>query len=139
MKSVIIINGPNLNLLGKREPDVYGSVSFDDFLSRLRAEFPDIQIDYFQSNIEGELINCIQESDGRYNGIILNAAGYSHTSVAIPDTVGAIATPVIGVHLSNIHRREEVRHTDLLASRCIGGIFGLGLESYRLAVQYFAL
>lgn len=138
MKSLIIINGPNLNLLGKREPEVYGHASFEDFLKNLQKEFPDIRIDFYQSNIEGELIDKIQECDGKYDGIILNAAGYSHTSVAIPDAVGAISTPVIGVHISNIYKREDVRHIDLLASKCEGCIFGLGLDGYRLAIRHFS-
>lgn len=135
MSVVLIINGPNLNLLGKREPGVYGDRGFDDFLDSLRAEFPDVEIRYFQSNIEGELINAIQQADGNVDGIILNAAGYSHTSVAIPDAVGAIDVPVIGVHISNIYQREDVRHLDLLASKCKGCIFGLGLDGYRLALK----
>lgn len=124
-------------MLGKREPDVYGHQSFDEFLNLMKKEFPDIGIEYYQSNIEGELVDQIQRSDGPYDGIILNAAGYSHTSIAIPDAVGSISIPVIGVHISNIYKREDVRHVDLLASKCAGCIFGLGLDGYRLAIQHF--
>jgi 3-dehydroquinate dehydratase-2 len=130
MKKIIIINGPNLNLLGKREPDVYGDISFDEF-------FDEIQLTYFQSNIEGELIDKLQEVGFTYHGIILNAGGYTHTSVAIRDAVSAIKTPVIEVHISNIFAREEFRHTSLLSPVCKGIISGFGLESYVLALDSF--
>ena len=132
---IIIINGPNLNLLGKREPEVYGSETFEDFFSVLKKKYSDIILEYFQSNIEGEIINKLHEVGFNYNGIILNAGGYTHTSVAIADAVAAIKTPVIEVHISNIHAREEFRHTSLIAKNCKGIITGLGLDSYRLAVE----
>lgn len=140
---LIIINGPNLNLLGVRERAVYGEKSFEEYLETLRKKYSSVQIDYFQSNVEGELINKLQEAGfpprhkgrGRYDGIILNAGGYTHTSVAIADAVAAIKTPVIEVHISNIYSREEFRHTSLLAGKCKGSISGFGLDSYRLAVE----
>jgi 3-dehydroquinate dehydratase-2 len=134
---LIIINGPNLNLLGKREPGVYGIVSFDEFLKKLKEEFPSYQIDFYQSNVEGELINKLHEVGFSYDGIILNAGGYTHTSVAIADAIGAIKTPVIEVHISNIFAREEYRHTSLIAPKCKGSISGFGLDSYRLAIESF--
>lgn len=134
---LIIINGPNLNLLGVREPAVYGNQSFTDYLETLRKKFPAAQIDYFQSNVEGELINKLQEVGFSYDGIILNAGGYTHTSVAIADAISAIKTPVIEVHISNIYAREEFRHNSLIAGKCKGSISGLGLDSYRLAVESF--
>jgi 3-dehydroquinate dehydratase II len=137
MLKLIIINGPNLNLLGKREPDVYGTQSFEEYLSVLKKKYPAIEIAYFQSNVEGEIINKLHETGFSYNGIILNAGGYTHTSVAIADAVAAILTPVVEVHISNIFGREEFRHTSLLAPKCIGSIIGMGLEGYRLAVEYF--
>lgn len=132
---IIIVNGPNLNLLGKREPGIYGSSSFDDYLSKLRAMYPNIQIDYFQSNVEGELINKIQEVGFSYDGIVLNAGAYTHTSVALHDCIRAITTPVIEVHISNVHQREEFRHHSFISSACKGVICGFGLDSYRLAVE----
>ena len=133
---ILIINGPNLNLLGKREPSIYGHESFEEFLEQVKHQFSTVEIDYFQSNIEGELIDRLHttENDG-YTGIILNAGGYSHTSVALADAVASIGTPVIGVHISNIYTREKERHTELLAQYCTGGIFGLGLNGYTLAIQ----
>ncbi len=134
---LMIINGPNLNLLGKREEAVYGSKSFDDFLPELKKRFPNITLDYYQSNVEGELINKIQEAGFVYDGIILNAGGYTHTSVAIADAIAAVKAPVIEVHISNIFAREEYRHVSLIAGKCKGSISGFGLDSYRLAVESF--
>lgn len=135
MKSILIINGPNLNLTGRRETDIYGTQSFEEYLEALRARYPDISIDAVQSNVEGELIDYLQSADGRYGGIILNAGGYTHTSVALRDTVAAISTPVIEVHMSSILAREEFRHTSLIAPVARGTIMGFGLESYRLAME----
>ena len=135
--TIQIINGPNLNLLGVREPDVYGSMSFDDFLPRLRACFPDIQIDYFQSNIEGELINKLQAVGFQCDGIVLNAAAYTHTSIALADCIRAISAPVVEVHISNVHQREAFRHQSMIAAACRGVICGFGLDSYRLAIESF--
>jgi 3-dehydroquinate dehydratase-2 len=132
---LIIINGPNLNLLGVREPSVYGNQSFVDYLEWLRKKFPSVQIDYFQSNVEGEIINKLHEVGFSHDGIILNAGGYTHTSVAIADAISAIKTPVIEVHISNIYAREEFRHHSLIAGKCKGSISGFGLDSYRLAVE----
>ena len=129
-----IINGPNLNLLGSREPSIYGVESFDDFFNRLRAQF-DVELTYFQSNVEGELINELQRSG--FDGFIINAGGYTHTSVAIRDCIAAISTPVVEVHISNIHARETFRHESLLAPVCEGSIIGLGLEGYSLAIRFF--
>ena len=133
---ILIINGPNLNLLGKREPSVYGHQSFEEFLEQVKHQFSTLEIDYFQSNREGELIDQLHQTENTdYQGIVLNAGGYSHTSVALADAVAAITTPVIGVHISNIYSREQERHTELLAQYCIGGIFGLGLQGYISAIQ----
>ena len=129
-----IINGPNLNLLGSREPSIYGAESFDDFFNRLSAQF-DAELTYFQSNVEGELINELQRSG--YDGFILNAGGYTHTSVALRDCIAAISAPVVEVHISNIHARETFRHESLLAPVCIGSIVGLGIDGYALAVRFF--
>jgi 3-dehydroquinate dehydratase-2 len=131
-----IINGPNLNLLGKREPQFYGNLSFEDFLEKLKTRFPGITFDYFQSNDEGAIVSRLQES-GSSKGIILNAAAYSHTSIAIADAVAASDCPVIEVHISNIYAREPFRHHSYLSPHCLGTITGLGLEGYALAVQYF--
>lgn len=136
MKKVKIINGPNLNLLGKREQEIYGNKNFKAFLGELKRQFPKIKIDYFQSNVEGEIINEIHRSDGKYKGIILNAAGYSHTSVSIADAITAIKTPVVEVHISNILDREEFRKHSLTAGKCVGSITGFGLRSYELALHY---
>lgn len=130
-----IINGPNLNLLGKREPAKYGSVSFEEFLVKLREEFPAVDIEYYQSNVEGEIINKIHETGFSFNGIILNAGGYTHTSVAVADAVASVPCPVIEVHITNIAAREEFRHNSLVGRYCRGSITGLGLLGYRLAVQ----
>jgi 3-dehydroquinate dehydratase-2 len=132
---VDIINGPNLNLLGKREPEKYGYTSFENYLQELRAAYPDILFNYYQSNVEGELINHIQKTGFSTGGIILNAGGYTHTSVAITDAIAAITSPVIEVHITNIHAREGFRHTSLLAKNCAGSISGFGLDSYRLAIE----
>ena len=135
--TIQIINGPNLNLLGVREPSVYGSTSFDDFLPRLRACFPDVQIDYFQSNIEGELIDKLQTVGFQCDGIVLNAAAYTHTSIALADCIRAISAPVVEVHISNVHQREPFRHQSMIAAACRGVICGFGLDSYRLAIESF--
>jgi 3-dehydroquinate dehydratase-2 len=134
---IIIINGPNLNLLGKREPEVYGNESFEDYFNKLSNEFPFITLDYYQSNIEGELINKLQEIGFDYDGIILNAAAYTHTSIGIGDAVKAIKTPVIEVHISNTFSRETFRHQSYISPNAKGIIVGFGLESYRLAIQSF--
>jgi len=137
MKDYIIINGPNLNLLGVREPEIYGNENFEDFVKKLNSEYDKIKIDYYQSNIEGEIINKLHEAGFSYKGIILNAGGYTHTSVAIADAISAIDTPVIEVHISNIYAREEFRKTNLIASVCKGSISGLGLKGYSLAISSF--
>ena len=135
--TIQIINGPNLNLLGVREPNVYGSTPFDDFLPRLRACFPDVQIDYFQSNIEGELIDKLQAVGFQCDGIVLNAGAYTHTSIALADCIRAISAPVVEVHISNVHQREAFRHQSMIAAACRGVICGFGLDSYRLAIESF--
>ncbi len=132
---VQIINGPNLNLLGIREPGIYGDTTFGNYLKRLRNSYPDAEIDYFQSNIEGEIINKIQEAGSGSNGIIINAGGYTHTSVAIRDAIKAVSAPVVEVHISNVHAREEFRHHSMLSAVCLGVIAGFGLDSYRLAME----
>lgn len=137
-KKIIIINGPNLNLLGKRETDIYGDMSFEDFFTEIKEVYSDdVVLTHFQSNIEGEIIDKIQEVGFSYNGIILNAGGYTHTSVAIRDAIAAVKTPVIEVHISNVYAREEFRHTSLISPVCKGVIAGFGLESYVLAVDSF--
>ena len=130
-----IINGANLNLLGQREPEKYGHSSFEDYLSSLKIRYPKVTFSYFQSNIEGEIINEIHRSGFSLNGIILNAGGYTHTSVAITDAIAAVTAPVIEVHITNILAREEFRHTSLIGRNCKGSISGFGLDSYRLAVE----
>ena len=132
---ISIINGPNLNLLGKREPDKYGNTSFDDYLVSLKAGYPGIQFEYYQSNVEGELINEIHARGFSSDGIILNAGGYTHTSVAIADAIASVRTPVVEVHITNIAAREDFRHTSLIARSCAGSVSGFGLDSYRLAVE----
>jgi len=132
-----IINGPNLNLLGKREPEKYGDQSFEDYFAVLRSKYPDIDFEYFQSNIEGEIINEIHRKGFSSDGIILNAGGYTHTSVAIADAIASVKTPFIEVHITNISAREEFRQTSLIARNCSGSISGFGLDSYRLAVEAF--
>lgn len=134
---IIIINGPNLNLLGKRESDIYGNETFESFFEKLSKEFSGVTLEYYQSNVEGELINQLHATGFSYDGIILNAGGYTHTSVALADAVAAISTPVIEVHISNIFAREEYRHISLLSKHCIGIISGLGLNGYLCALQYF--
>ncbi|MCO6461181.1 MAG: 3-dehydroquinate dehydratase [Saprospiraceae bacterium] len=133
---IAIINGPNLNLIGIREKEIYGSRTFDDFLAELRQQYPDVEFLYYQSNVEGELINDIQETGFIADGIILNAGAYTHTSLAIADAVAAVKAPVIEVHISNISAREPVRHDSHLTAKCVGIISGLGLDGYRLAVEW---
>ena len=134
---IIIINGPNLNLLGKREPEIYGAHSFDDYFKVLQNKFSAIDISYFQSNIEGEIIDKLHEVGFSYDGVILNAAAYTHTSVGIGDAVKAIETPVLEVHISNVHAREEFRHQSFIAANAKGVIVGFGLKSYDLAIESF--
>ena len=133
---ILIINGANLNLLGSRQPEIYGRESFEDYLEALRARYSDHTIDYYQSNIEGEIVDAIQRADGMYDAVVLNAGGYTHTSVVIRDAIAAIATPVVEVHISSILAREEFRHISLIAPVVRGSIMGFGMESYRLAVEY---
>jgi len=133
---IAIINGPNLNLLGKREPGIYGSTSFDDFLPELQKKYPQVQLHYYQSNVEGELINELQRVGFDYDGIIMNPGGYTHTSVAIGDAIAAIKTPVVEVHISNVHAREEFRKLSHVSAKAAGSIIGLGLKGYELALQY---
>jgi 3-dehydroquinate dehydratase II len=134
---ISIINGPNLNLLGIREPGIYGRQTFEDFLKDLKDKYPAIQIDYFQSNVEGELVTELQRVGFTYDGILLNAAGYTHTSVAIGDAIAAIKTPVIEIHISNVAAREEFRQNSLIAAKSVGTIAGLGLKGYELGLLYF--
>lgn len=134
---ILIINGPNLNLLGKRETKIYGDVSFEEYLETLQQKFPHFTIDVYQSNLEGEIITCLQSE--LYDGYVLNAGGYTHTSVAIRDCIAAISTPVVEVHISNIAARESFRHESLLSPVCVGCVFGFGMKSYELALQYFLL
>ena len=135
MKKILILNGPNLNLLGVREPGIYGSSSFDSYLPVLRERFPDMEIEYFQSNIEGVMIDKMQEVGFSYDGIVLNAGAYSHTSLAIADAIRALDRPVVEVHISNVHQREEYRHHSMISAGCKGVICGFGLDSYRLAIE----
>ena len=130
-----IINGPNLNLLGVREPGIYGSESFETYLPQLKAMFPDVEIDYYQSNVEGELIDKMQEVGFDSDGVVLNAGAYTHTSVALHDCIRAMRSPVVEVHISNVHQREPFRHKSMISSACVGVICGFGLDSYRLAVE----
>lgn len=132
---ILVLNGPNLNLLGTREPRIYGRSSFDDYLPKLRGRFPDVEIEYFQSNIEGVLIDKMQEVGFTYDGIVLNAGAYTHTSVALQDCIRSLRCPVVEVHISNVHKREEFRHKSLISCACLGVICGFGLDSYRLAVE----
>jgi len=136
---LLIINGPNLNLLGSRQPEIYGNSSFETYLAALKKRYADTEILYYQSNIEGEIIDKLQYAEKHYNGIILNAGGYSHTSVAIADTVAAIKTPVIEVHISNIYARELYRQNSYVSKHAVGAISGFGLDSYELALLYFKL
>lgn len=135
MMRIQIINGPNINLLGKREPTIYGATSFEEYLDTLRQRYPDVQIDYFQSNVEGFLIDKIHEVGFSYEGIILNAGAYTHTSIALQDAIRAVTTPVVEVHISNVHAREEFRHRSMISCACRGVILGFGLDSYRLALE----
>ncbi|MCX2430100.1 type II 3-dehydroquinate dehydratase [Pedobacter sp. GR22-10] len=132
---VQIINGPNLNLLGVREPSIYGNTSIKDYVQELKALYPNIEIDYYQSNVEGELINKLHEIGFSFDGIILNAGGYTHTSVALADAIAAIKTPVVEVHISNIYAREEYRHISLTGKNCQGVLTGFGMDGYRLALE----
>ncbi|MBK8580631.1 MAG: 3-dehydroquinate dehydratase [Flavobacteriales bacterium] len=133
---LLILNGPNLDLLGTREPAIYGTRTFEDFLVELRKEFPGHQLDYFQSNVEGEMINALRNAEANCAGVVMNAAGYSHTSVALRDTLAGMQVPVVEVHISNVHAREPFRHVLLTAAVSAGCITGFGLEGYRLAVEY---
>lgn len=135
MKRIQIINGPNLNLLGRREPGIYGARSFDDYLETLRARYPDVQLDYYQSNHEGDLVDCIHRCGFEADGIVLNAGAYTHTSVALHDALRAVTAPAVEVHISNVHQREEFRHRSFISAACRGVICGFGLDSYRLAVE----
>lgn len=137
MKKIIIINGPNLNLLGKRQPEVYGNIDFDIFLTRIKTRYNNLDISYFQSNVEGEIINKLHEIGFIYDGIVLNAAAYTHTSVGIGDAVASIKVPVVEVHISNIHSREEFRKHSYISKNAKGVIVGFGLDSYRLALETF--
>ena len=137
MLHIAIINGPNLNLLGTREPHIYGSQTFEQYFTVLKERFPNVDLQYYQSNVEGELINYLHNCMGKIQGIILNAGAYTHTSIALADAIAAIGIPVVEVHISNVFAREEYRKTSFIASKCVGSIFGLGLEGYGLAVQYF--
>lgn len=132
---IIIINGPNLNLLGVREPGIYGSESMESLLPRLRRRYPETEIEYYQSNVEGELINKMQEVGFSYDGIVLNAGAYTHTSIALLDCIRSIKTPVVEVHISNVHNREDFRNHSMISSGCVGVIAGFGLDSYRLAIE----
>ena len=134
-KQILVLNGPNLNLLGKREPDVYGNDSMESVFAILQERFPDVQLDYYQSNVEGELINKLHEVGFSYDGIVFNAGAYTHTSVALHDAIKAINTPVVEVHISNVYQRETYRHTSLITGACLGVIGGFGMDSYRLAIE----
>lgn len=134
---IAIINGPNLNLLGRREPEVYGSLTFEQYLETLKSTFPAVEFAYFQSNVEGEIVNHLHEVGFSYDGILLNAGAYTHTSVAIRDAIAGIKTPVVEIHISNIYAREEFRHTSLTAAKAVGVICGLGMKGYALGVQFF--
>lgn len=135
MMKILILNGPNLNLLGVREPGIYGDSSFEVYMPKLQAQFPDVEMEYYQSNIEGEMINKMQEVGFSYDGIVLNAGAYTHTSVALHDCIRSLRCPVIEVHISNVHTREEFRHHSMISAACKGVICGFGLDSYRLAVS----
>ncbi len=135
MKKLLILNGPNLNLQGRRDKSVYGAETFEEFIPRLRAIYPSLTIDYKQSNIEGELIDALHNAEGEYDGVLFNAGGYTHTSVALRDAIDAVSVAVIEIHISNVAAREEFRHTSLIGATCIGTIAGFGLDSYRLGVE----
>ena len=134
---IAIINGPNLNLLGKREPGIYGNSSFEEYFVTLQELYPQVELSYYQNNIEGELINHLHEIGFSYDGILLNAGAYTHTSVAIRDAIAAIKTPVVEIHISNVYAREEFRHHSMIAAKCVGSICGLGMKGYALGVSYF--
>jgi 3-dehydroquinate dehydratase-2 len=134
---LLIINGPNLNLVGKREPQYYGHMNFDDFITKLEAKFKKIRFEFHQFNREGDILDCIHKADGIFDGIILNAGAYTHTSIAIADAIAGVEVPVVEVHMSNIYAREQFRHTSFLAPYCKGVIAGFGMMSYQLAVEYF--
>ena len=135
MKKILIVNGPNLNLLGVREPTIYGHNSFESYLPQLRADFPDVKLSYYQSNVEGELISKMQEAGFACDGIVLNAGAYTHTSVALLDCIRSLRCPVVEVHITNVHKREEFRHKSMISAGCLGVICGFGLASYKLAVE----
>ncbi len=135
MKKILIVNGPNLNLLGVREPSIYGHDSFESYMPQLRADFPDVKIKYYQSNVEGELINKLQEVGFDYDGIVLNAGAYTHTSIALLDCIRSLRCPVVEVHISNVHAREEFRHKSMISAACLGVICGFGLAGYKLAIE----
>ena len=132
---LLILNGPNLNLQGRRDKSVYGAESFEEFIPRLRTTYPAVEIDYTQSNIEGELIDALHNAEGKYDGVLFNAGGYTHTSVALRDAIDAVSLPVIEIHISNVAAREEFRHTSLIGATCVGTIAGFGLDSYRLGIE----
>ena len=134
-KQILVLNGPNLNLLGKREPGIYGNDSMESVFAALQERFPEVQLDYYQSNVEGELINKLHEVGFSYDGIVFNAGAYTHTSVALHDAIKAINTPVVEVHISNVYQRETYRHTSLITGACVGVIGGFGMDSYRLAIE----
>lgn len=136
---ILIINGPNLNLLGKREPEIYGSVSFESYFETLKERFPQHQLDYYQSNHEGCLIDKLQEANGQYDAVVLNPGGYAHTSIALADCIRAISIPVVEVHISDITKREPYRHHSFTAEACLKWIFGMGLEGYDKAIEYFEI
>ncbi|MBR5784163.1 MAG: type II 3-dehydroquinate dehydratase [Bacteroidales bacterium] len=136
---IMVINGPNLNLLGRREKEIYGTETFDEYFARLEKAYPQVELHYFQSNVEGELINELQRVGFHFDGVLLNAGGFTHTSVALRDAVLSITTPVIEIHISNVLKREEFRHTSMIAGACVGSISGFGLKSYNLGVEYFVL
>lgn len=135
MKKILIVNGPNLNLLGVREPSIYGHDSFESYMPQLRADFPDVKIKYYQSNVEGELINKLQEVGFEYDGIVLNAGAYTHTSIALLDCICSLRCPVVEVHISNVHAREEFRHKSMISAACLGVICGFGLAGYKMAIE----
>lgn len=132
---ILILNGPNINLLGKREPEIYGDRGFADYFDELKKTFPEVEFDFYQSNVEGEMINKIHEVGFSWDGIVLNAGAYTHTSIALQDAIKAVETPVVEVHISNVHKREEFRHKSMISCACLGVICGFGLDSYRLGVE----
>ncbi len=132
---ILILNGPNINLLGKREPEIYGCRGFEEYYDELRSRYPEVEFGYYQSNVEGELINKIHEVGFEWDGIVLNAGAYTHTSVALHDAIKAVTAPVVEVHISNVHKREEFRHNSMISAACMGVICGFGLDSYRLGVE----